>query len=182
MLSKMLFTYLQLATILSIAAAIPIAQDAPTTTIPDFPASSSVTKVSKLVLAPKVPLNSKYGTPVGPYSCPTKQYKRCCTSLAQTSKDILKPVGDLLPWTNGIQINSGVAFECKDMKPNEDPNSCQGHGYNPMCCTNQKSSTLNNALNACKPFERAKEEYYRTFGYGANDESQANYIMDAVTQ
>lgn len=34
------------------------------------------------------------------------------------------------------------------------------------------------AVNTCKPFAAAKEEYYRTLGYG--DEDQADVINDAV--
>lgn len=34
-------------------------------------------------------------------------------------------------------------------------------------------------MNQCKPFEKAKTEYYKSFGY--DDESQVDVINDAVS-
>lgn len=34
-------------------------------------------------------------------------------------------------------------------------------------------------MNDCKPFAAAKEEYYRTFGYG--EEDQTDVIQDALS-
>lgn len=51
-------------------------------------------------------------TVAGPYSCPPKQYKACCMSLEETSKELMHPVGELVPIVGGIAISSQVSFQC----------------------------------------------------------------------
>ncbi|KAJ5191572.1 uncharacterized protein N7498_010557 [Penicillium cinerascens] len=158
------------STLLSAAAAIPVAQASsirsPTTSKPVIPSAST-------------PYISQSPTPsmlalVGAYECPPSQQKQCCQSLEQTSKDIMEGLGELVPILGGIQISSKMVFQCKNMAPDESPDSCDDKESSPMCC----SSGSSNSVGACKPFAEAKEAYYRSFGYG--QESQVDYINDAV--
>jgi hypothetical protein len=82
------------------------------------------------------------------------------------------------------------------------PNACDAEGYGPMCCNSENgvcyiqpfgSITLDqdrhlitlalqgSGINACKPFEEVKEKYYKSFGYNKGDETQAEYIEDALS-
>lgn len=47
--------------------------------------------------------------------------------------------------------------------------------------TNVNFLLKGSSVNSCKPFEKAKEEYYRTFGYGKGVEDPTDVIMDAVS-
>ncbi|KAJ5573767.1 uncharacterized protein N7459_008194 [Penicillium hispanicum] len=160
-----------LATLLAVTAAVPLGPDTqklkPTPT-PSRPITPSVSPSSSTYRPATV-------TPVGAYSCPQQQYKQCCQSLQEASQDVTQKLGEVVPILGGLQISSKISFQCKDMKKDQDPNTCQGHGYTPMCCTSQPGGDVN----MCKPFEAAKEEYYKTFGY--SDEDQVDVINDALS-
>lgn len=158
------------STLLSAAAAIPVAQG---------PSVQSPTPSKPVIPSASTPYVSQSPTPsmfalVGAYDCPPQQQKQCCQSLQETSHDIMEGLGELVPALGGIQISSKMVFQCKNMTPDEAPDSCKDMEYSPMCCSSESS----NPVGACKPFADAKEAYYRSFGYG--QESQADYINDAV--
>ncbi|KAJ6130350.1 hypothetical protein N7512_003130 [Penicillium capsulatum] len=161
-----------LTSLLTIAMAVPVvAREASLQRIP---------KPSKSINPQASPSHSQSASPtmspVGAYSCPQKQHKACCQSLQQTSKEIMKPVGELVPIVGGLEISSAVSFQCNHMDENEAPDSCKGNGYTPMCCSSQVTQ---GSLNQCKPFEKAKTEYYKSFGYG--QESTVDVINDSVS-
>ncbi|OQD73409.1 hypothetical protein PENDEC_c015G00849 [Penicillium decumbens] len=157
--------FASLSTLLTIAAAIPVAQDP---SKPSKPVISSTPTPTASTPTPSMI------TMVGPYQCPPNQQKQCCQSLQETSHDIMKGLGELVPILGGIQVSSKISFQCKNMTPEESPNSCKEKEYSPMCCSKESS----NGIGLCKPFAVAKEEYYKSFGYG--QESQVDYINDAV--
>ncbi|KAJ5134501.1 hypothetical protein N7448_000479 [Penicillium atrosanguineum] len=159
--------FASISALVTVAVAIPVAQDPPT----QLPTPSK----------PVIPsASTPYGTPsatpsmVGAYQCPPTQQKQCCQTLQETSHDVMKSLGALVPILGGITVSSKVTFQCKAMTPEESPDSCVDNEYIPMCCTNQSS----NSIGQCKPFAEAKEAYYRSFGYG--QESQTDYILDAI--
>ncbi|GLI74995.1 hypothetical protein PoHVEF18_003245 [Penicillium ochrochloron] len=117
-------------------------------------------------------------TPVGAYQCPQKQFKRCCMSLQQTSRMLIDGIGELVPALGGISVSSQVSFDCKAMADDVSPNACDAEGYAPMCCNSENGGS---GINACKPFEEVKEKYYKSFGYNKGDETQAEYIEDALS-
>ncbi|KAJ5099652.1 hypothetical protein N7532_006653 [Penicillium argentinense] len=151
---------------LTMTSAVPVVQDRNPMPTPTQPAVQSASTAT--------PTPSASATPVGPYTCPQKQTKKCCMSLSQTSKNLMKPLGDLLPILRGVQISSSVSFQCRDMRESEAPDHCVDDDYSPMCCINE----ITEGIDKCKPFALAKEEYYRTFGYG--QESQVDLINDVV--
>ncbi|KAJ5995639.1 hypothetical protein N7481_002616 [Penicillium waksmanii] len=155
---------------LAVASGVPVLQESPavpmpTPTMPVIASSSAAHSSPSAAHSSPSASTSAPVVPVGPYSCPQNQYKQCCQSLAQTSHDILKPLGGLVPIVGGIQISSAVSFQCRDMRPNEPPGECNEPEYSPMCCSAENTG----AVNSCKSFEKAKEEYYRSFGFGEED-------------
>ncbi|OOQ85621.1 hypothetical protein PEBR_25464 [Penicillium brasilianum] len=157
-------------TTLTIAAAVPVA------------AGSSMTTPTptQAIVDPSeaYPVDYPWMTPVGAYQCPQEQVKRCCMSLEQTSRMLIDGVGELVPVVNGLSISSQISFHCKDMADGVDPNTCNQKGYAPMCCNSGGGSS---GADGCKPFEEVKEKYYKSFGYNKDDQSQADYIMEAVS-
>lgn len=106
-----------LTTLLTVVTAVPVvAQDAAPLRIPT--PSKSMTPVASAS-------QSQYATPtvspVGAYSCPQKQYKACCQSLQETSKGIIKPLGELVPIVGGLQVSSAVSFQCTPSLPRVAP-------------------------------------------------------------
>ena len=140
------------ATLLTAATAVPLnARDAASNNVPTpAKAVSAVASVTQSQSA------TATMTPVGAYSCPQKQHKQCCQSLQQTSKDLMKPIGDLVPIVGGLEISSKISFQCmhslchthtlysfdgtdqlgkgKKMTDDEPPDNCKDPGYTPMCC------------------------------------------------
>ncbi|KAJ5108630.1 hypothetical protein N7456_005305 [Penicillium angulare] len=117
-------------------------------------------------------------TVAGAYQCPPKQRKSCCTSLEETTKELMKPVSDLVPSIGGISISSKVSFQCNPMDPLAAPQTCQGHGYTPMCCVN---ATTESSMDACQPFEKAKEKYYQSLGFNKSEETNTDLINDVFS-
>lgn len=98
-------------------------------------------------------------------------------SVQQASGDIVKGLGELVPVVSGLQVSSAISFQCKNMAEREAPDTCNGKGYSPMCCTNKNDGS---SFNSCKRFEDVKKTYY------ANQmkdipETQADIIMDILT-
>lgn len=105
----------------------------------------------------------------------------------------------LLSWVGFLSTDANLGPAGKNMAPEEAPDSCKGHGYAPMCCSNDGSvrsllsktqfenvtrrltllSLQHGVISACEPFAQVKEEYYRSFGYG--QESTTDVIYDAVS-
>ncbi|KAJ5379488.1 hypothetical protein N7509_012607 [Penicillium cosmopolitanum] len=158
---------------LAVASAVPVLQEYPAVPMPT-PTKPVIASSSAAYSSPSASISAPV-VPVGPYSCPQKQYKQCCQSLAQTSHDIIKPLGELVPILGGIQISSAVSFQCRNMRPNEPPEECDEPEYRPMCCSAENTG----AVNSCKLFEKAKEDYYRSFGFG--EEDQVELINDVLT-
>ncbi|KAJ5280320.1 hypothetical protein N7478_005692 [Penicillium angulare] len=117
-------------------------------------------------------------TVAGAYQCPPKQHKSCCTSLEETTKELMKPVSDLVPSIGGISISSKVSFQCNVMDPLAAPQTCRGHGYTPMCCANAVTTS---SLDACQPFEKAKKKYYQSLGFNKSEESNTDLINDVLS-
>lgn len=94
---------------LTVASAVPVVHEYPVVPMPTptMPAIASSSAYSPPYASSSVP-----AVPVGPYSCPQKEVKQCCLSLAQTSHDIIQPIGELVPLVGGIQISSKVSFQC----------------------------------------------------------------------
>ncbi|KAJ5708935.1 hypothetical protein N7493_010269 [Penicillium malachiteum] len=177
-----LFT--SLATLCTIVVAIPVAADP---SLMQMPTPSKSTPSVASTASPSHSASPSTLTLVGAYQCPRNQYKACCQSLEQTTKELMKPVGDLVPIVGGISISSQVSFQCNAMAPLTDPNTCKGHGYTPMCCENNTEGMANAAaeqgaaMNACMPFEKAKETYYQSFGYNVGEESNVDLINDVMS-
>ncbi|KAJ6022173.1 hypothetical protein N7540_007677 [Penicillium herquei] len=181
-----------LATLCSIVVAVPVAADP---SLMQRPTPSKSTPSVASTATPSHSATPSTLTLVGAYQCPRNQYKACCQSLEQTSKELMAPVGDLVPIVGGISISSQVSFQCNAMAPLTDPNTCQGHGYTPMCCENDTENALISfgqgmtnaaaeqgaAMNTCKPFEKAKETYYQSFGYNVGEESNVDLINDVLS-
>ncbi|KAJ5689277.1 hypothetical protein N7462_003669 [Penicillium macrosclerotiorum] len=160
--------FTSLATLLTITAAVPVV--AQNTTPRPTPTKAAIpSPIFSSIATPSM-------TPVGAYQCPQKQFKQCCMSLEQTSRTIVHGLGELVPVLSGVQLSSAISFQCKPMEDSVSPNACNDEGYGPMCCASSGSS---GAVNTCKPFAQAKEEYYRSFGF--QDESQADYINDVLS-
>jgi hypothetical protein len=51
-------------------------------------------------------------TPVGAYRCPPKQFKRCCLTLQQTSRELIDGLGELVPVLGGLSVSSLISFDC----------------------------------------------------------------------
>ncbi|KAJ5146414.1 uncharacterized protein N7515_000978 [Penicillium bovifimosum] len=112
--------------------------------------------------------------PYEAYTCPTGKFKSCCMSVQQTGEDVIKPLGKLVPIVSGLELSSAISFQCKKMNEQDPPDTCNAHGYSPMCCSDQGG-----ALNSCKPFEQVKKNYYT---HQMNlPETQADMIMDILT-
>ncbi|OQE19466.1 hypothetical protein PENSTE_c015G10401 [Penicillium steckii] len=162
----------------AVSSAVPVQQEYPVVPMPT-PTKPLIQSASAASQASSSASPSASMAPVGPYSCPQNQHKQCCMSLADTSRDaVIKPLGELVPIVGGIQISSAISFQCKTMQESEAPDSCNEPEFRPMCCSN---SNTGSSVNSCKPFEKAKEEYYRTFGYGKGVEDPTDVIMDAVS-
>ncbi|KAJ6155465.1 hypothetical protein N7470_006031 [Penicillium chermesinum] len=130
-----------------------------------------------------IPLASSQGKSPTPTPTPTKALASASTPRTnpampsqKTSKEIMKGLGDLVPIVGGIQISSKISFQCDAMSDATAPDDCQGHGFIPMCCSNDTS----NGVGSCKPFEIAKEDYYRSFGYNEQEESPVDTINDVM--
>lgn len=95
---------------LAVASAVPVLQEYPVVPMPT-PTMPAIASSSATYSSPSA-ASSTPVVPVGPYSCPEHQYKQCCQSLAQTSHDIIQPLGELVPIVGGIQISSAVSFQC----------------------------------------------------------------------
>lgn len=96
-----------LTAIFSVTSAIPVASDKPTPT----------PSMSKVLISPSSSASASASpTPsVNPYeawSCPAQKTKACCMSVQQTSHDIIKPLGELVPIVGGIQLSSAITFQC----------------------------------------------------------------------
>ncbi|CDM29639.1 hypothetical protein DTO013E5_6030 [Penicillium roqueforti] len=159
-----------LVSLLSIATAIPMASETPTST----------TSVGKSLISPSSSASASptpSPNPYEAYTCPPGKFKSCCMSVQQTGKDIVKSLGELVPVLGGVQVSSAIAFQCKNMTEIEAPDTCTGKGYNPMCCNTQNDGT---SFNTCKPFEDVKRAYYSNQMKDV-PESQADMIMDILT-
>ncbi|CAI7624764.1 unnamed protein product [Penicillium bialowiezense] len=159
-----------LTAIFSVASAIPMASERPTPT----------PSMSKALISPSSSASASASpTPsVNPYeawSCPATKTKACCMSVQQTSKDIIQPLGELVPIVGGLQVSSAITFQCKPMDDKEPPASCNKKSYSPMCC----NDITDIGFSSCKSFEQTKMNYYKS--QGKIEESQADMIMDAVT-
>ncbi|KAJ5562980.1 hypothetical protein N7535_002574 [Penicillium sp. DV-2018c] len=113
--------------------------------------------------------------PFEAYTCPEGKVKSCCMSLQETGTDLIKPIGKLVPIVSGVEISSAISFQCKDMKMQDPPDTCNARGYSPMCCNGQNDGTLS----SCKPFEQVKKNYYSN--QKMLPETQADMIMDILT-
>ncbi|KAK9855558.1 uncharacterized protein MYU51_002093 [Penicillium brevicompactum] len=162
--------FMGLTAIFSVTSAIPVASDKPTPT----------PSMSKVLISPSSSASASASpTPsVNPYeawSCPAQKTKACCMSVQQTSHDLIKPVGELVPIVGGIQLSSAITFQCKPMDEKEPPSSCNKKSYSPMCC----NGITDIGFSSCKSFEQTKKNYYNN--QGKVEETQADMIMDAVT-
>ncbi|KAJ5759761.1 hypothetical protein N7520_006917 [Penicillium odoratum] len=161
------------ATLCTITTAVPFSHQEQTPTLTIIPKSASASHSQPSASA------SPTRIPVGAYQCPEKQYKACCMSLEEASKDIIvKPLSDLVPMFGGIQVSSKVSFQCNNMADDADPDTCSGHGYTPMCCSDQADKS---SLNSCKSFASVKERYYQSFGYNVGEESQSDLVYDVMS-
>lgn len=95
------------ASLLAIAVAVPVGQEqadpTPTSSAATRPSSASASHASSHTPTP---------SPVGAYSCPPKQLKKCCQSVEETSKDLVKGLGEIVPLLSGVQISSKISFQC----------------------------------------------------------------------
>ncbi|CAI7651994.1 unnamed protein product [Penicillium glandicola] len=167
-----------LVSLLSVTTAIPLASETPTPT-PSKPliSPSSSGSVSGSVSASASPTPSS--NPYEAYTCPKGKFKSCCMSVQQTGKDIINPLGELVPVVSGLQLSSAVSFQCKKMAEREAPYTCNGQGYSPMCCDSDSDDT-GIGFNMCKSFEEVKKNYYSNQMKDI-PETQADIIMDALT-
>ncbi|KAJ6131943.1 hypothetical protein N7471_007158 [Penicillium samsonianum] len=162
--------FMGLVSLLSITAAIPMASEKPTTT----------SSVSKSLISPSSSASvspTPSPNPYEAYTCPKGKYKSCCMSVQQTGKDIINPLGELVPVVGGIEVSSALSFRCKNMAEREAPDTCTGKGYTPMCCDSKNEGS---AFNTCKSFEEAKKTYYSNQMKDI-PETQADMIMDILT-
>ncbi|KAJ5941560.1 hypothetical protein N7516_001728 [Penicillium verrucosum] len=167
-----------LVSLLSVTTAIPMGNDTPTPTTSVSkslisPSSSSSPSSSASASASATPSPNPYEA----YTCPKGKFKSCCMSVQQASGDIVKGLSEVVPAVSGLQVSSALSFKCKKMAEREAPNTCNGKGYSPMCCSSKNDGS---AFNACKPFDQVKKNYY------ANQmkdipETQADMIMDILT-
>ncbi|KAJ5223708.1 hypothetical protein N7468_008250 [Penicillium chermesinum] len=169
---RLIYLLAPVATICTFGAAIPLASSQGKSPTPTPTPTKALASASTPRTNPAMPSQSM----VGAYQCPQNQFKRCCQSLQETSKEIMKGLGDLVPIVGGIQISSKISFQCDAMSDATAPDDCQGHGFIPMCCSNDTS----NGVGSCKPFEIAKEDYYRSFGYNEQEESPVDTINDVM--
>ncbi|EKV10899.1 hypothetical protein Pdw03_7429 [Penicillium digitatum] len=160
-----------LVPLLSVTAAIPTGGENPTSTS----VSKSLISHSSSVSASASPTPSS--NPYEAYTCPKDKFKSCCMSVQQTSSDIIKDLGELVPVLGGLQLSSAISFQCKNMTDQEAPDSCNDQGYAPMCCNTENDGT---GFNACKPFEEVKRAYYAN-QMKDKPETQADMIMDILT-
>ncbi|KAJ5517851.1 hypothetical protein N7453_000273 [Penicillium expansum] len=161
-----------LISVLSVTTAIPMGSESPT---PTSSVSKSLIAHSSSASVSASPTPSP--NPYEAYTCPKDKFKACCMSVQQTGKDIVKQLGDLVPVLSGLQVSSAISFQCKNMTEREAPDSCNGQGYNPMCCNTKIEDT---GFNTCKPFEDVKKAYYMN-NMKDIPESQADMIMDILT-
>ncbi|CAL5871288.1 uncharacterized protein PFLUO_LOCUS5538 [Penicillium psychrofluorescens] len=112
---------------------------------------------------------------VAAYACPTKQFKQCCQSVNSASKSIIEPLGKLVPIIGGLQISSAITLQCKHMKDDAYPDSCN-NGSTAMCCNSQAQD-----FNSCKPFEEAKEKAEMAALGEPQPESESDVINDALS-
>lgn len=99
-------------TLCSLGVAIPVAngRDAsPNTSPTPTMALTSASASEGIAAAPSQ-------TMVGPYVCPPKQFKKCCQSLQETSKELMQGLGDVVPILGGVQISSKISFQCASAK------------------------------------------------------------------
>ncbi|CAG8001623.1 unnamed protein product [Penicillium olsonii] len=162
--------FMGLTALFSVTSAIPVAHENPTPT----------PSMSKVLLSPSSSASASASptpsiNPFEAYTCPPKKQKGCCTGLQQASKDIISPLGNLVPIVGGLQISSAITFQCKKMGDKEPPSSCDEKGYAPMCCNDINPS----GFSSCKGFEQTKKNFYTQ--HGQAQESQADMIMDIVT-
>ncbi|KAJ5775163.1 uncharacterized protein N7511_000174 [Penicillium nucicola] len=167
-----LFTSL---TLLAVTTAVPMASPSPSPTPTSALPSLASLSHSGSASASASASPSASPNPFEAWSCPAGKYKNCCMGVEQSSHDILKPLGEIVPTIGGIQVSSAIAFQCKPMGDQKPPSSCSGHGYSPMCC----DSKDHGLIEACKPFEKVKMDYYSH--KMQLPETQADIIMDAVT-
>ncbi|OGE56909.1 hypothetical protein PENARI_c002G06883 [Penicillium arizonense] len=170
-----LITLVTSLTLLAVTTAVPMASPTqsptPTSAMPSlYSPSHSGSASASASASPSASPN-----PFEAYSCPKGKYKNCCMGVEQASHDILKPLGDIVPMVGGLQVSSAIAYQCKPMSMEDPPYSCSGHGRSPMCC----DSKDNGLIEACKPFEKVKQDYYSHRMH--LPETQADIIMDAVT-
>ncbi|KAJ5398582.1 hypothetical protein N7465_009071 [Penicillium sp. CMV-2018d] len=161
-----------LVSLLSVTTAIPVGNDNPT------PTSS----VSKSLISPSSSASASASATPSPnpyeaYTCPKGKFKSCCMSVQQASGDIVKGLGDLVPVVSGLQVSSALSFQCKNMAEREAPDTCNGKGYSPMCCSSKDDGS---GLNSCKPFGEVKKTYYASQMKDI-PETQADMIMDILT-
>ncbi|KAJ5469970.1 hypothetical protein N7530_007327 [Penicillium desertorum] len=162
-----------LVSLLSVTTAIPMASDKPTPTSVSKSLISPSSSASVSASASATPSPNPYEA----YTCPKGKYKSCCKSVEQTSNDLIKPLGELVPIVNGLQISSALSFECKHMAERDAPDTCNGKGFSPMCCSNKIEDS---GFNTCKPFAEEKKNYYAS-QMKNRPESQVDVIMDVLT-
>ncbi|CAG8373160.1 unnamed protein product [Penicillium salamii] len=181
--------FMGLTALFSVTSAIPVAHEKPTPT----------PSMSKVLVSPSSSASASASptpstNPYEAYTCPAKKQKACCMGVEQASKDIISPLGELVPIVGGLQVSSAITFQCKSPAENQPalykmtddrtgkkmdekapPSSCNEKGYSPMCCHDINSI----GFSSCKGFEQTKKNFYSQHGHA--EETQADMIMDAVT-
>ncbi|CAG8416582.1 unnamed protein product [Penicillium salamii] len=162
--------FMGLTALFSVTSAIPVAHEKPTPT----------PSMSKVLVSPSSSASASASptpstNPYEAYTCPAKKQKACCMGVEQASKDIISPLGELVPIVGGLQVSSAITFQCKKMDEKAPPSSCNEKGYAPMCCHDINSV----GFSSCKGFEQTKKNFYAQHGHP--EETQADMIMDAVT-
>lgn len=163
-----------LVSLLSVTTAIPMGNDAPTPTTSVSkslisPSSSSSPSSSASASASATPSPNPYEA----YTCPKGKFKSCCMSVQQASGDIVKGLGEVVPLVSGLQVSSALSFKCmfsphsffymtsgrldyciliqhtftgKNMTEREAPDTCNGKGYSPMCCSSKNDVCISSSL------------------------------------
>ncbi|KAJ5181198.1 hypothetical protein N7491_000753, partial [Penicillium cf. griseofulvum] len=174
--ASMYFTRLLMGivSLLSVTTASPMSSNKPTPTSSVWkPLSSPSSSASVSASASPTPSPNPYEA----YTCPKDKFKSCCMSVQQTGKDVIQPLGELVPIVGGLELSSAISFQCKKMADKEPPETCNKQGYTPMCCNSNASGV---GFNTCKPFEEVKKAYYAQ-QMEDMPETQAEMIMDILT-
>ncbi|KXG49611.1 uncharacterized protein PGRI_055790 [Penicillium griseofulvum] len=169
------FTHLLMGivSLLSVTTAIPMSSNKPTPTSSMLKSLISPSSASVSASASPTPSPNPYEA----YTCPKGKFKSCCMSVQQTGKDVIKPLGELVPIVGGLELSSAISFQCKRMADKEPPATCNKTGYNPMCCNSNDTGV---GFNTCKPFDQVKKAYYAQ-QMEEKPETQAEMIMDILT-